>query len=346
MEHLKPLLAKHRPRLMERANVVGVGLGYKHKSGEATGAHAIVVLVSKKLPERRLPLKDRVPRVLASTPTDVVEVGELKLLLGAEPAPALEEESRVTRMRPAKPGISVGHYQITAGTFGALVYDRDTHAPMILSNNHVLANITDGRDGRAKEGDPIYQPGAYDGGGPDDTIAHLERFVPINRLSMEETCPIARSVEAAGNLFLEICFPRHRMKLHRLTPSENPVDAAVAALVSPSDAAPDILGLGRVEGTKEAEPGLKVVKSGRTSAISRGEVKVIGATVQVSMGEVGLAIFSDQIVTTAIAQPGDSGSLVLTDQGNLAVGLLSAGSSQASICSRIANVLELLRVTF
>ena len=36
---------------------------------------------------------------------------------------------------------------------------------------------------RASIGDPIYQPGVYDGGGMEQVIAYLERFVPIYLLS-------------------------------------------------------------------------------------------------------------------------------------------------------------------
>lgn len=349
MEELKHLIDRHARRLMARVNVVGVGLGCKETGGRKTDTKAIVVLVSRKVHPSRLSRKDRVPKTLSEVKTDVIEVGELNLLL---PAPdlaadrALEGSNRTTRVRPAPPGVSVGHYQITAGTFGALVHDATTGRPMILSNNHVLANITDGKDGRAKIGDPVYQPGRYDGGGEADTIAHLERFAPILKMTAEETCPIARGAERLGNYFLKLTFPSHQMKLIRKSGGENLVDAAVAALVNPEDATSDILEIGPVEGTAEATPGLKVMKSGRTSAISRGEVQALGATVRVGLGDAGFAVFTDQIVTTAIAQPGDSGSLVVTDDEHKAIGMLSAGSAQATVVSKMENILKLLEVTF
>ncbi len=347
MEHLKPLAARHMRHLMTRANVVGVGVGFKESGGRPTDTEAIVVLVSRKVHPSRLSRADRVPKLLSEVKTDVIEVGDLRILPAADPEdiPDLEESDRTGRLRPARPGISIGHFQITAGTFGALVYDADTRAPLILSNNHVLANVTDGRDGRAKEGDPIYQPGRYDGGTEADTIGHLERFVPIVRTASEETCPIARHAERFGNFLLRHTFPAHQMKLIRRTGAENLVDAAVASLIRPSDATGDILGIGPVKETAKPTPGLKVMKSGRTSGITRGEIRVIGASVRVGLGEVGSAVFSDQIVTTALAQPGDSGSLVVTEDGHQAVGLLSAGSSQATVLSDLANVFRLLNVT-
>lgn len=73
---------------------------------------------------------------------------------------------------PVPTGVSVGHPDITAGTIAARV-KKDTEV-FILSNNHVLANINQGIPG-----DPILQPGTFDGGTADDAIANLTDFQPI-----------------------------------------------------------------------------------------------------------------------------------------------------------------------
>ena len=49
------------------------------------------------------------------------------------------------RHRPIKPGISVGHFRITAGTIGCIV-ERGTKT-FVLSNNHVLADENAGKPG-------------------------------------------------------------------------------------------------------------------------------------------------------------------------------------------------------
>src|SRR3989449_7150169 len=92
--------------------------------------------------------------------------------------------SRTRRIRPAPGGVSIGHIQITAGTLGILA--RRNGRPVILSNNHVLANQNAGR-----VGDPILQPGPADGGRLQDTIARLVDFVPI-QFKEREPGPIAR----------------------------------------------------------------------------------------------------------------------------------------------------------
>jgi hypothetical protein len=62
------------------------------------------------------------------------------------------------------------------------------------------------------------------------------------------------------------------------------------------------------------------------------------------MGDVGSAVFTDQIVTTPMAQPGDSGSLLVSLRRE-ALGLVSAGSDKASIAGKIGHVMNMLKVT-
>ena len=83
---------------------------------------------------------------------------------------------------PIQPGISVGHRRITAGTLGAIVYDRRTGQPYILSNWHVL------QAAQGKIGDRILQPGRADGGTtPTDVVGRLVR----GHLGLAGDCAIA-----------------------------------------------------------------------------------------------------------------------------------------------------------
>ena len=80
-----------------------------------------------------------------------------------------------SRIRPAYPGLSIGHFKVTAGTFGCVVQD-DEGDFYILSNNHVLANCNN-----CNIGDEILQPGNNDGGTlPSDHIANLFDFIPLD----------------------------------------------------------------------------------------------------------------------------------------------------------------------
>lgn len=332
MEQSLKALALHREKIMSLHNVVGVGVGHKEVGGQSTGQPSVIVLVRRKLPSSELPSTQIVPRRLSRSHTDVVEVGNISLL------------GRTQRMRPAQPGTSIGHFLVTAGTFGALVRDRRDGQPLILSNNHVLANLSNGRDGRASPGDPVYQPGRYDGGTAQDVIAYLERFVPIYPASETPSCPVAQGVQRAANLALAKLAPAYRLELYRAANERNEVDAAVARPVSPDDVLGDILEVGSIKGQARPIVGMAVKKSGRTTGLTQGKIRVVEASLRISIGDIGEAVFFGQAVTSPLAEPGDSGSLVL-DEGNRAVGLLSAGSDQASIFAPIERVMSLLDVT-
>lgn len=151
--------------LLNRKGVVGVAVGYRNFKGEATDELALAVLVEQKKPVEALSPEDLVPRDLDGVPTDIIEVGRLEAQLTPR-----------DRYRPQIPsGVTIGHYKVTAGTLGVMVFDRTTGEPLILSNNHVLANSNE-----ALIGDPILQPGPTDHGArPDDVIAQLLRFERI-----------------------------------------------------------------------------------------------------------------------------------------------------------------------
>ena len=66
--------------------------------------------------------------------------------------------ARHVSARPTPCGVSVAHYNVSAGTLGCLVELPDK-TRCILSNSHVLAE-----QNRARKGDRILQPGPHDGG--------------------------------------------------------------------------------------------------------------------------------------------------------------------------------------
>ena len=165
------ILHQNRRQLLRKPNVVGCGVGWKQRQGRSTGEQALCVYVEQKVPPSQLGAQAIIPRQVGPVPTDVIEVGRMRTL-------AL----RTHRLRPAPGGVSIGHYRVTAGTLGAVVKDRKTSEWLVLSNNHVLANGTDGRDGRAQVGDPILQPGPHDGGDLErDRFGSLARFIPLRR---------------------------------------------------------------------------------------------------------------------------------------------------------------------
>lgn len=67
----------HAAKLMEKANVVGVGVGVRERGGARTGEVALVVMVRRKLPLDQLAPQDVIPATLDGVPVDVQEVGKL-----------------------------------------------------------------------------------------------------------------------------------------------------------------------------------------------------------------------------------------------------------------------------
>jgi hypothetical protein len=72
--------AEHEAALLAKANVVGVGIGFRTVRGEATGEVALVVMVTQKVPRAKLAPEDFIPDRIKDVPVDVQAVGELRAL--------------------------------------------------------------------------------------------------------------------------------------------------------------------------------------------------------------------------------------------------------------------------
>jgi len=209
------------------------------------------------------------------------------------------------------------------GTLGSLV--KDTSGKLyILSNNHVLA-----RSNAGKAGELIMQRGYVDTAPVCSTtgtinVANLTKFVTLNF--------------AGGN---------------------NTVDAAIAKIISgqvKTDGT--ILEIGTVSATTVSPTvGLKVEKSGRTTAMTKGSIGAVNVTVSVTgYGACGTGtstakfINQFQINSSTFSSGGDSGSLIVTQPATgkkpNPVGLLFAGSSTSTIGNPISSVLSSLGVSF
>lgn len=300
------------------SNIQGVAIGHATGSAERVqGAPGDYVLT--------LYVVNAVPAVdLRSVLTTEMGVSAAGVEEGVPVHPVvtgyIDAQSHRLRLRPAPGGDSIGHYQVTAGTLGCLAVGRS--APrnsrlMVLSNNHVLANTNS-----AAEGDCISQPGPHDGGSrPNDQVAVLERFIPL---------------EFGG--------------------APNYVDCAVG-WTWPDRVRPELMQFtdGRVNyfhvsGTRvEAQLGMSVGKSGRTTQVTSGRVEALGASIWVNYDGGRRAYFEDQISFRGdsgnFSEGGDSGSLIWTwDPTRSPVALLFAGGGGVTFGNRIGRVLDALDV--
>ncbi len=311
--------------LIRRKNVVGVGVGYKVTASGATDELSVVVNVARKVPVAQLTEADLIPKTIDNVRTDVVETGVLRAFQGHRDI-----------WRPSvPPGVSIGHYAVTAGTLGCLVRRGDEI--FILSNNHVLADVNAG-----KKGDAILQPGKYDGGSDADAVATLETFIPLDFGGEDAGCTIAQNTASVLNTIAGWFGSKHRLQAYRQTTGANVVDAALARPIDPKMFTPFIFEIGRPKGSRAIGLGGKVKKSGRTTGYTEGRIVQVDVTTSV-MYNGRAATFHGQLMAGGMSAPGDSGSAVL-DEENYVVGLLYAGSSNSTLINPIEYVLSALRV--
>ncbi len=298
----------HHRELLHSEGVVGVGVARKRQGNSLTPQLSLRFYVRRKGDN----IKDMVsvPRYLFPPQgdrivTDVVEVGDIRLNAG-----------RLSEMRPAQPGVSVG-INFVAGTLGCFVKKKNSSPVYLLSNAHVIA-----RDGVATPGQtPVYQPAKVDQFGT-QPFAELEEIVPFKFSS---------------------------------TQFNNTMDAAIARVHNETDCNNHILHVGQVIGVDEPTRETPVQKVGRTTGLTHGVIEDIHFQWQFTYekdqhGDVGRVGFRDQVLINRInasAPPfsakGDSGALVL-DQNMHAIGLLFAGSSQVSVCNPLPAVLNRLNL--
>ena len=224
------------------------------------------------------------------------------------------------RRRPAPGGVSIAHRNVSAGTLGCLC--RGNQEPrdqqtLVLSNNHVLANVNQGQ-----AGDSIYQPGPADSAPTlANQLGRLERFVTINFTGVNYVdCATARV--DPNNVCPELVYLRQ--------------------------GSPQLFQFSLP--TVPAQVGIRVGKSGRTTQLTAGLVQAVGVTIRVNMGGGRIATFTDQIeiqgLTGYFSGGGDSGSLVWTwNNAKNPVGLLFAGGGGSTFANPIGSVLSALDVT-
>jgi len=332
MAQVKRVKVTYIYELLTRRNVVGVGLGYKISQGVNTGELSLVVSVTHKVDSSALSAEDLVPQALNGVKTDVVETGVLRAL-SSIPSSELGPRDRWRPVVP--PGVTAGHYRITAGTFGCLVQRGEE--VFILSNNHVLADSNNGQ-----QEDAILQPGAADGGTMDDRIATLADYVPLDFGTAPPECSIAKLSASLLNYVAGAFGSRHRLEVVKQTEGVNRVDAALARPLSPDLVSNEILYIGVPAGVGTATLGTEVQKTGRTTGHTQDTITQIDATLRVNYNG-PTALFTGQLVAGPMSQPGDSGSAVL-DMDERVVGLLFAGSNAATIINPIDEVLSALNV--
>lgn len=327
---IRKVINENRQEILKTDNVTGFGRGLRISGGKVLDEEVLVVMVTEKKPKAALASSQLVPVEVQGVRTDVQQVGHLRAL------------SNTGRVRPLRGGFSVGHYKITAGTLGAFVKNGTDGTKYILSNNHVLANCN-----QAEIGDQILQPGTADGGRvPDDVVANLYAFCPIDFGEEPGDCDLAKLYAVVGNLSARAAGSKHRLSTMKESQALNVIDAALARPNEDIAVSDNIIDIGIVTDVEKAYLGMNVAKSGRTTGYTSGSIRLLDAVVTVDYGGGRSATFEDQLVSGFMSQGGDSGSLLVTKEEKKAVGLLYAGSDQVTLYNPIAAVLDYFGVNF
>jgi hypothetical protein len=197
-------------------------------------------------------------------------------------------------------GVNANAGDCCSGTLGSLLVDQKG-TQYILSNNHVM-----GRVGHAAPGEAIVQPGYV------DTLCNFS--LPKTVANFTFAPPITSSN----------------------------VDAAIAQVVPGAvDSQGEIIGLGGIASdgsyipappantTAAAGVNMPVAKSGRTTGLTCGSVVAINGDIHIDLqAECGnpsatTILFVRQVVVANLAQPGDSGSLIVDANTSQPVALVA-----------------------
>ena len=304
-KHIMDIVDQQALDYLKIPNITAVGFSEKFSGDRYTGEPCISIFVEKKLPKNEVKTTELIPATMhlgsfgnEVVATDVLESGVFT---------ALAVHTKYTS--PSRPGDSIGHHKITAGTLGAAVVDNITGQQAVLSNNHVLAN-----QNNAKTGDIIHQPGPADPGS--EKFGHLIRFIPIN-------------FNSPNRVDCALCDYRHRSIIsvpYPNTPQPHPDTPAIGLLfagsvnktiLNPIEQVLSILNISLLTPNAYVTAQLhdRVQKVGRTTGQTQGRVESIHTWVKVKFG-VNEVIFKDQIIVVGdsagqFSQGGDSGSMVI-----------------------------------
>ncbi len=299
---MKQLSSESKRWLLTFPNVTDASIGLRMKNGSFTSELVVVVYVSKKSPAHELSPQAMIPGVINGLPTDVqVEFDPYHFHIFDD-----ESDLDLTRVRPLRSGIAISatsgpDHTGTLGCFGIRNSDKKR---VLVSNYHVLFRNR-ALPGMNEGENKVYQP----------------RVDEANEIgvSPSDAGAIGGSVDCAYAVLAEegsCCCSKHTIP-HNNTTLEK-----------------------RIVGVASAQPGQKVFKHGIRSGLTVGKIvnvdKAVNNSVNYSsyflpagdkftFSHLIMIVFWDQDLdkfdeTREFSKPGDSGSAVLNENGEM-VGL-------------------------
>lgn len=335
--------AAARDFLLQKKNVVDVGVGYKETNGSNIEVMCLLVYVKHKVAATDLSDEDFIPPVVNGILTDVMEIENISAQT-EQPESELSPGINVDKERPLMGGIQIDNtksIKLTVdgksvtksgvGTLGCFVNRNADGALALLTNDHVLAL------GGTVKGDPVYQPAVhgcccccYD----DRTIAHIEPGVrpPAGKTgTVDAAIALIRKPALGDRVFISnIIKGLGEYKIvngvETLSGDNAPIKGVQPMELYPGKVVPPP-GLSSGLGFTPVIPGALVRKVGRTTGRTLGVVMAVN----IPTGMDGLSYVECMAIepvdkTTEFSMGGDSGS-VIVNKDNKVVGLLMGGRS-------------------
>ena len=214
---------------------------------------------------------------------------------------------------PLVGGISMGAVDITAGTYGGVVYRNGEK--FLLTNEHVVSDTQNTDPDHPPKGHKIVQPGKMDGG----------------------TVIAGNLIEVGG------------MKKKALRGEACDIDAAI---IKPLRGVIDdkYYKLGTIDAYKhsDVEPGTEIVKVGRTTSVTYDKVKAVDVSANIGGIAWSNPVVMEGIIMTrtSFSKGGDSGSRVWRKDTMQPVGLVFAGSPVNSMIIPAETICRKFNVIF
>jgi hypothetical protein len=304
LDRARALFMREASRLRTYPNVTGVGVGLGEVGGRVTDEVCIRVYVARKLPRASLSPDAILPDRIDGVRVDVIE-GTATLGQGPQTPTTPADHRRWHEVM--RGGIVIASVAAnSAGTLGVTVADNRTGAQMLLTNYHVICHPS--------------------GCVPGEHI--LQQQIDIPGVNTPEPGAVVALVERG--VF------------------SDEVDCAVASLTGARFLLPEILGVGAVRGARAAQLGQHVRRAGMRSGVDELQVVDLhyATTVPAQDGFPDHAVQNQITAKSAAKQEhdGDSGSVLIDDEGYV-VGLAwSGGNTDLVRASPILSVLAALDV--
>lgn len=250
-------------------------------------------------------------RVFVQEKKNVPEAERIPQTINGVPTDVIQCDPKLLNgfLNPVQGGLIIEDSNSKHGTGGMVVFNglRGVGQPMLLTCHHVVAGI----DGRLRPGSAMFQPNPPN-----------PPFPPDRRVGLVDR-----------GLFNGV------------------VDAAVVSINWPGISG-QILDIGPIKGVNQATLNMRVRKHGGTTNLTIGTVTGIDADLLLA-GPTGVTRFTNQIsiagdpvTSPTFALPGDSGSVVINETGNV-IGMVFAGDlgagklTFANHINAILNALDL-----